>query len=170
MKKIGVQSVCMLLAVFFTAGVAFSQSGSEYKTKIQMADKEMAKCMLEGNIEKSLTMYTTDAVTLPSYAPMNDGLPAIRKAAEEMSKSGMKYNSFELTTLKVIPNGNLITEIGTYKLNVTMPGMDKPVDDHGKYVTIWEKQTDGSLKIKVETWNTDVDPMSMMKSTSQTGM
>jgi ketosteroid isomerase-like protein len=42
-----------------------------------------------------------------------------------------------------------------------MPGMDKPMDDHGKYLTIWEKQKDGSLKVKVETWNSDVQPMNM---------
>ena len=64
----------------------------------------------------------------------------------------------------------MITEIGTYKMNRSMPGMDKPMDDHGKYLTIWEKQKDGSLKIKVETWNSDVDPMSMMKTSDQNKM
>jgi hypothetical protein len=59
--------------------------------------------------------------------------------------------SFEPLTLKVIPGGNLITEIGTYKISGSMPGMDKSMDDHGKYLTIREKQKDGSLKIKVET-------------------
>ena len=48
-----------------------------------------------------------------------------------------------------------------------MPNMDKPMDDHGKYVTIWEKQKDWSLKIKVETWNSDVDPITIMKTTDQ---
>lgn len=67
-------------------------------------------------------------------------------------------------------NGNLITEIGSYKINMSMPGMDKPMDDHGKYLTIWEKQKDGSLKVKIETWNSDLDPMSMMKPADQTGM
>jgi len=47
---------------------------------------------------------------------------------------------------------------------MSMPGMDKPMDDQGKYLTIWEKQKDGSMKVKVETWNSDADPMTMMKS------
>jgi ketosteroid isomerase-like protein len=33
------------------------------------------------------------------------------------------------------------------------------MEDTGKYLTLWEKQADGSLKIKVETWNTDKNPM-----------
>ena len=94
---------------------------------------------------------------------MHEGIAAIRKANEEMMKSGMKITSFEPVTLKVLVNGNMITEIGTYKISMSMPGMENPMQDHGKYLTIWEKQKDGSLKVKVETWNTDVDPMSMMK-------
>lgn len=159
----------MLFVVLFSAGIALSQTSAEYKTKIEKINKEMAKYMIEGNTEKNLSLYTTDAISLPSYEPIHDGLAAIRKASEEMSKSGWKCTSFVPTTLKVMPNGNLITEIGTYKITMTMPGMDKPMDDHGKYLTVWEKQKDGSLKVKIETWNSDVDPMSMMKP-MQAGM
>lgn len=164
MKRTIVFTTCLLFVVLFMASVAFSQTPAEYKTKIEMINKEMVKYMLEGNTEKSLSLYTADAISLPSYEPMHDGIAAIRKAMEEMVKSGWKCTSFEPTTLKVIPNGNQVTEIGSYKIRMTMPGMDKPMDDHGKYLTVWEKQKDGSLKVKIETWNSDVDPMSMMHS------
>jgi ketosteroid isomerase-like protein len=104
---------------------------------------------------------------MPNNEPMHDGLAAIRKANEDMLKTGVKFNSFEPTTLRVTANGNLITEVGTYKISLSMPGMDKPMDDHGKYLTVWEKQKDGSLKVKIEIWNSDVDQMSMMKTTDQ---
>jgi ketosteroid isomerase-like protein len=147
--------------------MVYSQSAPDYKSKIEALNKQMVDNMISGASEKSLGMYTDDAVSLPSYEPIHDGIAAIRKANDDMVKSGWKCLSFEPTTLKVIPNGSLITEIGTYKISGSMPGMDKPMDDHGKYVTIWEKQKDGSLKIKVETWNSDVDPMSMMKTSDQ---
>jgi ketosteroid isomerase-like protein len=70
--------------------------------------------------------------------------------------------------VKIITAGDLVTDIGTYKISMNMAGSDKKIDDHGKYLTILEKQKDGSLKVKVETWNTDVDPMSMMKNEQQT--
>jgi ketosteroid isomerase-like protein len=130
MKKRNVLSACMLSVVMFTTSIAYAQSGTEYKTKIEKIT---------------------------------------RKASEEMAKSGEKYNSFELKTVKIIPNGNLITEIGTYTVNVSVPGMDQPVDDHGKYLTMYEKQKDGSLKIKIEIWNSDIDPMGRMKQMDQPG-
>jgi ketosteroid isomerase-like protein len=163
MRRISILSTCLLLIVFFTANAAFSQTPAEYKTMIEKINKDMIKSMLEGDVEKNLTLYTTDAISMPSYEPMHEGIAAIRKANEEMTKSGMKITAFEPVTLKVLVNGNMITEIGTYKISMSMPGMEKPMDDHGKYLTIWEKQKDGSLKVKIETWNTDVDPMSMMK-------
>jgi len=170
MKRKIVLSTCSLLVVLLMSGAAISQSAAEYKSKIETINKEMAKYMLEGNTEKNLELYTNDAISLPSYEPMHDGIAAIRTATEEMAKSGWKCKSFETATLKVIPNGNLITEIGTYKISMTMPGMDMPMDDHGKYLTIWEKQNDGKLKVKIETWNTDVAPMDMMKSMDQAEM
>ena len=161
MKQKTLLSSCLLFVIVFSASVVFSQTPAEYKAKIEMLNKEMVKNMLEGNSEKSLSLYTNDAISLPSYEPIRDGIAAIRKATDEMVKTGWKCNSFETNTLKVMVNGNMITEIGLYKINMSMPGMDKPMDDHGKYLTIWEKQKDGSLKIKIETWNSDVNPMSM---------
>jgi len=170
MKKLNVLSVSLLLAILSTASVGFSQSVADYKAKIEKINKEMAQNMLEGNTEKNLSLYSADAISMPSYEPMHEGIAAIRKSNEEMMKSGMKITSFEPVTVKVLVNGNMITEIGTYKMSMTMPGMDKPMEDHGKYLSIWEKQQDGSLKVKIETWNTDINPMSMMKSTEKMDM
>ncbi len=159
----------LMIAVLMTANMSFAQTSTEYKAKIESLNKEMAKNMLEGNTEKLLSIYTADAISMPSYQPIQEGIAAIRKASDEMSKTGVKYTSFVPTTLKVTVNGNLITEIGTYKIGMLVPNMEKPVEDHGKYLTIWEKQKDGSLKVKVETWNSDIDPMSMMNQPNQQG-
>ncbi len=166
MKRTFISAVIMVVFLL-TANIANSQSSADYKAKIEAINKEMTKNMLAGDREKLLKLYTEDAISMPSYHPMEDGIAAIRKASDDMAQSGVKYTSFEPTTLKVIPSGNLITEIGTYKVSLRVPNMDKPIEDHGKYVTIWEKQKDGSLKVKVETWNTDVDQMGMMNN--QTG-
>ena len=130
-------------------------------------NKEMVKNMLNGTLQNHFDIYAQDAISMPSYEPMHEGLPAIKKASEDMAKSGVKFTSFEPTIVKVLVNGNMITEIGKYKISMTMPGMEKPMDDHGKYLTVYEKQADGSLKIKIETWNSDVNPMSTETNTQK---
>ena len=153
------RSVVMIVTLFVAIITYSQQSAKDYQSKIENLNKEMARSMVEGNIEKNLSLYTNDAISMPSNEPMREGIAAIRVGAQEMAKMGMKVNSFEPSIRKVIPDGNLITEIGNYKINITIPGVDQPVVDHGKYLTIWEKQPDCSLKVKVEIWNSDINHM-----------
>lgn len=163
MKRMSLYAMCMVMLVLFMQSFAFAQSEDALKAKIDQINKDFAVEMVKGNSEKLLSMYADDAISLPSYRPMQVGIAEIRKAHQEDLKSGWKTTKFELQNKKIITSGDMVTDIGTYKISMSGPGMDKPMDDHGKYVTIYEKQKNGSLKIKVETWNTDVDPMSMMK-------
>ncbi len=160
MKRMSIiRTVVLFGAMCFTLSAFGQQSSRDLQTQIDDLNKTMVKSLLAGDIESNLKLYTEDAISLPANEPMAEGVAAIRKSMEEMSKTGFKFVSFEPKTVKLIPEGNLVTEIGTYKLKFTMPGMEEPGEDHGKYLTIYEKQPDGSLKIKVETWNSDVNPM-----------
>lgn len=163
MKRLSLITTCLVLFVLFMQSFAYAQGNDALKPKIDKLNKEFASLMLQGNTDKMMGFYTEDAISMPSYRPMQVGIAEIRKANKEDMKSGWKTTAFELNNQKIITSGNLVTDIGTYKISMSGPGMEKGIDDHGKYLTIFEKQKDGSLKIKVETWNTDVDPMSMMK-------
>jgi ketosteroid isomerase-like protein len=159
MKKVFIRSGFALMMVTFLALSAASQTSDEIRDKIVKINKQMAKAMMEGNSQAALSFYANDAVSLPNYGEMVKGIDAIKKSNDEMMSSGMKVNSMEFNTVMVNTYGNMVSEVGTYKMNATMPGMANPIDDTGKYLTLWEKQPDGSLKIKVETWNTDKNPM-----------
>jgi uncharacterized protein (TIGR02246 family) len=159
MKKLLYKSGLAFLIMTFLVLSASSQTNEELKDKIVKMNQQMAKAMMEGNSQAALTFYAKDAVSLPNYGEMVEGIDAIKKSNEEMLSSGMKVNSMEFNTVKVNTYGNMVSEIGTYKMSATMPGMAAPMEDVGKYHTLWEKQPDGSLKIKVETWNTDKNPM-----------
>lgn len=153
-------TICLSMAIvlFYTTS-AFSQSDNELKQKIEKINKDMAKTMMEGNYSVNMSHYTDDAVSMPNNGKMAEGLEAIKKSNEEMAKSGVKVKAFDTKTLKVKSCDKMITEIGTYKMSMTIPGMPNDYEDEGKYLTIWEKQADGSLKIKLEMWNTDKSPM-----------
>jgi hypothetical protein len=52
-----------------------------------------------------------------------------------------------------------VIEIGNFKIELDMPGMPG-IKDQGKYMTVYVREG-GSLKIKAETWNTDMNAMQM---------
>ncbi len=145
----------LLLSTFISAQV---KDMPEMKSKLQEMDNQFAEDMMAGDNSKMLEMYADDAISLPSYSPMMKGRENIKKAMEMDANSGNKMTDFKITTTDVFGSGDMIVEIGTYKLTMEMKGMDSPIDDHGKFMTVYEKQDDGSLKIKADTWNSDMNP------------
>jgi ketosteroid isomerase-like protein len=150
----------IILAVVFglTTLSSHAQSTEDLTAKVSRVNQEMAKAMMEGNTEKTLSFYTEDAISMPNNADMIEGLTAIRKSTVEMSTTGMKVKSFEVRTIYAVPCENMILEIGKFNIRFTVPQSDEVNEDAGKYLTIWEQQPDGSLKIKLETWNADASP------------
>jgi ketosteroid isomerase-like protein len=157
MKKSIFKIGSLLILTLFTASV-FAQSEEELKAKIEKINKEMQAAMLSGNTTSGLAYYAEDAISLPSYAKMAMGIEEIKKTNEQMMSSGMKITKFETKTQMVSRCEENILEIGTYSMAFTMEGAPGEMSDNGKYLTIWRMQPDGSLKIAVETWNSDTYP------------
>ena len=157
MKNSLLKTVILIVAVAFTASVA-AQNNEELKAKIEKINKEMQQAMLSGNTTASLAYYSDDAISLPNYSKMAQGIEAIKKSNEAMMASGMKMTKFETTTLMVSTCEDNIAEVGTYNMSFTMEGAPGEMSDIGKYLTIWKQQADGSLKITFEMWNTDTYP------------
>jgi ketosteroid isomerase-like protein len=159
MKKL----FAILFALIFTASLIIAQDTSELKKKIQEMNDKAAEMMVANDESGMWANYTDDVISMPSYEPMMKGINACKESYKKMNESGMKMTAFKSVVTDIIDAGDYVVDIGTYKISMTVPGMDMPWDDHGKYMTIWEKQDDGSLKIKVETWNTDVNPWQEMQ-------
>ena len=159
MKKL----FAILLTFLFVTSLLNAQDMSELKKKVQMMNDKYAEQMVGGDMSTLWDYYSDDIISMPSYEPMLKGLEACKKSAQKMEESGMKITAFSTTSSDVMQSGNLVVDIGTYKITMQVPGMDMPWDDHGKYLNIWEMQDDGSMKMKVETWNTDVNPWEEME-------
>jgi ketosteroid isomerase-like protein len=157
----------VLLVLFFFTLISFkvsAQSVSDHdKQMIKDINKELETYMVNGDYKGALKYYTDDAISLPSYQQMLKGKDAIEKQSMEDQKSGMKITAFEMETSDVFGSGDLLYEVGTYKITMESPNMKDPQNDHGKYLTVYEKEDDGSLKIKAETWNTDMNPWMQME-------
>jgi len=62
---------------------------------------------------------------------------------------------WKATKADIARSGDMGYSIGSYDLSVN-DAQGKPMTDHGKYTTIWKKQTDGSWKVAVDMFNTDM--------------
>jgi ketosteroid isomerase-like protein len=153
----------VLFSLLFVASISNAQDLAELKKKVQAINDMYAEKMVSGEVDELWQHYTEDVIAMPSYEPMVKGLDANKKSWEEMKQSGVKMTAFKTLVTDIMKYGDLVVDIGTYEIAMSIPGMDQPWNDHGKYLTLWEMQDDGSMKIKVETWNTDVNPWMEME-------
>jgi ketosteroid isomerase-like protein len=112
--------------------------------------------MMAGTIDTNLADYTDDAVSMPNNGPMLKGKPAIREYYQAMMSMGMKFTGVDFVSSDLQASGSYAYELGTYTMTIDMGGIT--INDKGKYLTVYERGTDGKWRVKVETWNTDTMP------------
>jgi ketosteroid isomerase-like protein len=95
--------------------------------------------------------YAQDAVVNGPNAPAIKGHDAI----VAMFKSFPAISDFKFEILEINGAGNLAYVHGTYSMVLTPPGV-KPMSDKGKFLEIWKRQADGSWKVAIDTFNSDL--------------
>jgi ketosteroid isomerase-like protein len=159
-----VARVC-LVALLVSIGTLPALAGkdlSELQATVDAMGEELVRATLEGDVDTAMKYYTEDSVSMPNYHGILKGLDEIRGYQENMHKAGVKFTAMDFTTLDLWKCGKLVYETGTYKLSLTMPGAPGPIEDTGKYMTIYQLQPGGELTIKIEIWNSDVNPYAGM--------
>lgn len=122
-------------------------------SELRTINNDMAQALIEGDSEKSLSYYTHDVISMPNHSEIMMGIDRIRTANAAMIAFGIKVSRFNLTTVKAFTCDSLVMEIGYYEITLKVPGSAGENIETGKYVTIWQRQMDGSLKIKTELWS-----------------
>ena len=158
--------VFFFICVFLLSASIFA---GETEKKVSELNRVMEKLMITKDFNAMLDLYKDDAYSLPNFSPMMHGKEEFLQAHKEGEKMGIKIQKFELETVDIIDGGKLVVEIGKYYMTWTMNGMPGPMDDEGKYMNVYEMQDDGSLKIVVDTWNADTNPMDAMAGAGEHG-
>jgi ketosteroid isomerase-like protein len=107
------------------------------------------------SLEKTVSFYSADAIVMPPNAPAATSSEAIRKGWQDLLASPGLVISWKTTKVEVAKSGDLACLSGTYELTMN-DASSKPVNDHGKYVEVWEKQSDGKWKCGTDIWNSDL--------------
>ena len=125
--------------------------------QVRAADAAITKAVTAKDLDGILSHYADDAVMLPTAEPLIEGKAAIREEWQHILAIPDFSNQTTMRDAKVSSDGGMAYTYGTYRAR--MMGEDgKPVEEPGKYVTIWRRSADGKWLIVVDTYNTDVPP------------
>ncbi|MCH9032145.1 MAG: DUF4440 domain-containing protein [candidate division Zixibacteria bacterium] len=148
---------CFALMVFGCAGSQEAKTDTRDAdlAAIRKADEAWSATVTSKDWEGSYGTLASDAIMLAPHAPIAEGYDASRKIMEDMAALPGFALSWQATSVEVSSSGDLGYTIGTYELSFTGPDGETVVDK-GKYATIWKKQADGTWKVAVDMFNTNL--------------
>ena len=118
-------------------------------------DAKWAKAAATKDVEQTIAFYSDDAIVLPPNATSAATKEAIRNGWKEMFASPGFVITWQTTKVQVGKAGEMAWVGGTYELTMN-DASGKPINDRGKYLEVWEKQTDGNWKCSADMWNSNL--------------
>lgn len=151
------KSTLLLTISFLFLQTAFGNDGDQKLRDIVRAiDEASTAAYMKKDVDKMLSFYADDVISMPNFNTMMEGKAAIREHLEMVFQSGMEINYWESDIKKIWKKGNQIFVASTYKLKMSTPGGDTMTDE-GKSFAVYEKRGK-DYKIVIDIWNTDTNP------------
>ena len=122
---------------------------------IRAADQEWLKVFAAKDLDKSVAFVTDDGSVLAPNAPIATGHAAIRQLFSGFFALPNLKISWHPVRVEVARSGELGYTSGAYEMIFNDPS-GKLISDKGKYVTVWKKQRDGSWKVLLDIFNSDL--------------
>jgi len=110
------------------------------------------------DVDKIASHYADDAVLVAPGSPATSGKSAIHDALKQMVADPTLSLKFQASTVDVSKSGDLAYTQGSYTLTATDPQTKQLINDHGSYVTIYRKQSDGTWKAVSDIASSAVPP------------
>jgi ketosteroid isomerase-like protein len=118
-------------------------------------DAQWAKAAAAKDVEQTIAYYSDAAIVLPPNASSATTKEAIRNVWKDLLASPGLVITWKPGKVKLGRSNDMAWVSGTYDLT-TNDASGKPVNDHGKYLEVWEKQADGDWKCAADMWNSDL--------------
>jgi ketosteroid isomerase-like protein len=132
------------------------QSGTQpVEQLLRDLDAQWAKAAAAKDVEQTIGYYSADAIVLPPNATSAATKDTVRNVWKDMLATPGLVITWQPTKVQLSKSGDMGWVSGTYELTIN-DASGKPINDRGKYLEVWEKQTDGNWKCRADMWNSDL--------------
>jgi len=132
-----------------------SNSNQPVEQVLRDLDAAWAKAAAAKDVEQTIGYYSNDAIVLPPNAATAATKEAVRNIWKDMLASPGLAITWKPTRAQIAKSGDLGWVSGAYELTMNDES-GKPINDRGKYLEVWEKQTDGNWKCRADMWSSDL--------------
>ena len=118
-------------------------------------DAQWSKAAAAKDVERTIAYYSNEATIFPPNATKATTKEAIRSIWKDLLATPGLVINWKPASVQLAKSGEMAWVSGLYEM--TMNDISgKPINDHGKYLEVWEKQTDGQWKCVADMWNSDL--------------
>ena len=110
----------------------------------------------DGDVNAWVAAFTADGVQMPPNAPANFGRESIRTWSQGFL--ALFRAEFALSVDEVQVAGDWAFERGTYTIILTPKAGCEPMQEMGKYITIYERELGGAWGMARDIWNSNNPP------------
>lgn len=114
--------------------------------QIKDQEAQWARDYADHNAEALAGHYADDAALANPDTPLARGKEAIRKETASFAADPNLKLEFASDRVQVAESGDLAYSRGHYTMTYTDPDSKQPASGSGSYLTVWQKQADGSWK------------------------
>jgi len=107
------------------------------------------------DLDKIVSHYADNATLMIPNTPALKGKDAIRTGLQGFLADSNLSMNFTTATVATSKSGDLGYTQGTYTMTMTNPKSKKKETEQGKYLTVYQKQADGSWKAVEDISNAD---------------
>ena len=164
-KQIVVGIVLLVIGLIGGGTIASAMNGGAISEDEQAAEqakiiavtKAYQASLNEGDFERWMTLWADGGVRMPPDEPQSVGLEAIRATV------GPGFELFDFEGFAVYPDkiqvlGNIAYTRGQYEFSMTPKEGGDTLHFTGKFLSLLEKQADGSWKFTVDCFNYNGPP------------
>jgi len=148
-----------LLTLGLAAGLAGCQSAPDQSAAaadaVRAADVAWAETFRNKDLEGGAAFMDATGVLLPPNAPLVTGPDGYRGLIGGFFTLPGFTGGWEPTTVVAAKSGDLAYSTGTYELSWN-DSTGNQISDRGKYATVWRLQADGTWKVALDTFNSDM--------------
>jgi ketosteroid isomerase-like protein len=149
-------SAAFTVAIFVSSlSLAADPKPKGAAASIRAADQEWSRVFGARDLEKSVNTCSETGSVLAPNAPRATGRQAIRQLFTGFFGLPDLAISWETSDVRVARSGDMGYSTGAYQMSFKDP-TGKAISDHGKYVTVWEKQHDGTWRVLLDAFNSDL--------------
>jgi ketosteroid isomerase-like protein len=121
---------------------------------IRKSDAEWVAAATTASVDAWMAFYAADAIVMAPDVQIAGDREHVRRTVASLLALPHLSIAWHPIKVEVAASGDLAYLIGTYDLGYD-GASGAHVSDRGKLLEIWRKQTDGSWKCVVDTWNSD---------------